>query len=146
MAGDFSVHRNNSSLVVGIRGSSIVVGVSRDGVQSCISLSTQEAYDLTKWLNTSTEEIASVSPHALLRAGAEALGKMERGEFECRTSKQFWDLGFDVGSEKSEYAEGDGWCAILCRESGEIEVYVPGRESDIAAIKICIATGQVVRI
>jgi len=105
-----------------------------------------EVDELRKWLQKSSEFTESASPYRVLFVGASALGALERGLFESKTSKQFWDLGFDVGSENCRYYDGEGWCAILSEDGEEIEIYVPDDGPTVSAATISVHTGSVVRI
>ncbi len=146
MVGDYSAHKGGASLVAGVRGGSVVIGVSRGGSHVSLDLNATEVDELRRWLKQSSESTTSARPYRILFAGAAALGALERGLFESRTSKQFWDLGFDVGSESCRYYEGDGWCAILSEDGEEIELYVSDDGPTVSAAQISVRTGSVVRL
>lgn len=147
---DFVYNSARGKLMVGERDGGVWITVERgSGEVERVRLGVTVARALGEWLGAAVERLGrEASPAQVLQAGAEALGALERGEFEPKTSREFWEAGFDVGSDRCEWCARDEWVAIHDPEVGEIEVYVSGDGGcfDGGAAKVSVGAGTVVRL
>lgn len=146
MKNDMRLFGRDRTLVMGLRGDGLVVGISnQSGDVTSVVLPLMAARQIAEWCGAVPCE--QPTPAAMLRVCAEALAAYEMCSFQPETSKSLWNRGFDVGSDNCSFAQGDDWCAVYDPSVMEIEVnYLDPDLGLTSAARVSVGTGQVVML